>query len=316
MSNKLDVVADHLSPKSSELISLPDLIVRPAMPEDIVNINQLAEQQYFDLGLHNMQLYYETSPQTWFVATNKEGKLIGYDCYNDLGEGIHWGFQILVDSDYRGKGVTTAIFNYIGGFLKQGSNSTQLSLIRYPFRFYEFPIHGYWGVMPTEIPACETPDGYRIVPIDESNLSGVINYDKKILRHFNRAEFLQKWLCPADASLVKSLAIVDQNRNVCGFGALRLCSDFYQVNPCYTDSPALGISLLTSLVTGMKPYEIVFIEIIGTNSTSERFVHSLGLLKTSSEVRVYKMSSNEYDRRFKGEIAEEKVFALQDYWPV
>lgn len=309
---KVNVIGNHLKETSSED---DGIVVRLTRPEDLPQIETIAQDNHFDVGLHNLQFYYQSSPHSWFVAVNKQGQVVAYDSYNDLGNEVFWGFQILVNKEYRGRKLTSRMFNHYGGPLDQCGNSTLFSLQRYHFDYYEFRINGHWGVVTNRLKLPPLPRNLKIVKITEENIANVISYDKTILTQFNRDKFLRGWLL-ADSSIVKSLAAIDDNGKVVGFGAIRLYSDFHMINPCYADTSEVGLTLLVELAGTLKPTDPIFMESLANNKDSEFFANQLNLLKTSTETRVYKMPQTEFESRFKGKIPEKKVFAIQDYWPI
>jgi hypothetical protein len=67
------------------------------LPDDLPTIEKLTEHEHFNVGLHNLRLFYEMSPDCWHVAIeDATGEIVAFDASTKLPTGAYMG---LVSSD-------------------------------------------------------------------------------------------------------------------------------------------------------------------------------------------------------------------------
>lgn len=75
--------------------------IRRVELKDLEALEQLSAEEGWDIGVHNLLLYYQTCPEGWFLAETADGTIVAYDSYNCLPNGLRCGFQLVVRWSFK-----------------------------------------------------------------------------------------------------------------------------------------------------------------------------------------------------------------------
>jgi hypothetical protein len=79
-------------PGPNPTFTIPGYHVRKVQLGDLKAIEAIAAEENFDVGLHNIQLYFEMSPNDWHVAVeDKTNEIVAFDSYTKICHDCYMG---------------------------------------------------------------------------------------------------------------------------------------------------------------------------------------------------------------------------------
>uniref|UniRef100_A0A183J792 Acetyltransf_18 domain-containing protein n=1 Tax=Soboliphyme baturini TaxID=241478 RepID=A0A183J792_9BILA len=271
----------------------------------------LALHYYFSPGLHNLIVFYKSSPIGWQVAEDEDGTTVGYYIYNQLPvEGIRFGYQLLVSRKHTGKGITN-MFNMPK---KDGvpviANVTPDTIQRYLIdSWYEKLLCYVGAVFPGRgFPVHPPKNKLNIEEVTDAHLDAIYSYDLGLLG-FDRKQFLRLWLNKDEFG--KSVCAV-KDGIILGYGTLKIAEKYTMIAPVYADSDEVAFAILYELLHDYDMSLTLSLIFPATNAFMCHFVKNLGLQLFTSEMRITRGNCEAVVKN----LQMKKVYALHEFWPI
>lgn len=296
-------------PNSNE--KLAGFRCRKVTLEDLPALEKLGEEQHFDIGLENLELYYKTSPTDWNLIENDQGECVAYENVNRMPNGINFGFQIIVREDLRGLGLTR-LFEKFEDRLHMG-NATEYSILRWRFRTWHWRLIGFFGI-PNAVALEEWQklDALRMEKLSKGNLNELIKYDKNVTK-VDRTFFLTHW-CLADGNenLSRTSVVRNLKGKVVGFGTLRKTTGYYTLSPLYADSDQIAKAIIANLVAQLSTGDYFYFKCLANRQLMVACANDFGLVQTETEMQHYFEQAEAYCKSVKWP----SVYCVHEFWPV
>lgn len=202
--------------------------------EDLEDIEMLCRDVHFDVGYHNVKLYYEASPEGWNAFADEKDKVVAVSATNILSNGLIYGYITVTREEYRGAGLAIALMPDFEAEPVMGS-SNHLSIARRGLsgHYWLEKRHGMYGFVQKR--SCEAftipkVSGVRIETVTYDSAGPLLAYDASVSL-VDRKEFVRKWSLPPQGNepeYGRSVVALDEKTGAClGYGTMRLFSDYY-----------------------------------------------------------------------------------------
>jgi GNAT superfamily N-acetyltransferase len=221
--------------------------------------------------------YLELQPDGCFVAM-LDGKPVGTLTTCVFGP-VAWIAMVLVDSEYRGRGVGTALMHQALEFLEQqGVSSARLDATPLGQPLYEklgfvaeYSLHRYEGSLPPAEPK-QGPVPLSVEPLIPAYVPDVLQIDREVTQTDRR-----KLLLRLASEFPETMRVLRGASATLGFCGARPGARALQIGPCLARGPA-GRSLLED-VRQQYGRKQVFIDIPDDNEPAFRWALETGLTK-------------------------------------
>ncbi|VDP43028.1 unnamed protein product, partial [Soboliphyme baturini] len=135
---------------------------RLATTLDLARIEELSLGVEFEQGVHNWQLYFETSPDTFYVLESEDyGQVVGYLSRNHIGGGVMLNHHIVMLPEFRRRCAVQGLLRQLRqqwpGPVVSNVNAIGLTLLQSYLEhnriFYGPRFIGYYGFLPDVFPS-------------------------------------------------------------------------------------------------------------------------------------------------------------------
>ena len=228
--------------------------------------------------------YLELQPDGCFVAM-LDGKPVGTLTTCVFGP-IAWIAMVLVDSEYRGRGVGTTLMRQALEFLEQrGVSSTRLDATPLGQPLYEklgfvaeYTLHRYEGILPPAEPKQQTAP-LSVEPLVPAYVPDMLLIDREVTRTDRR-----KLLLRLASEFTETMRVLRGASVTLGFCGTRPGTRALQIGPCLARAAA-GRPLLDDILQHYG-HRQVFIDIPDDNEPAVRWALETGLTKQRPLLRM------------------------------
>jgi GNAT superfamily N-acetyltransferase len=238
--------------------------------------------------------YLDLQPDGCFLATFDD-KPVGTLTTCIFGS-VGWIAMVLVDSEYRGRGIGTALMRHALEFLEQQDvSSARLDATPLGQPIYEklgfvaeYALHRYEGILPPKEPKKGTvtlsskgqsPFSHNVEPLVQAHVQDLLMIDRETTRTDR-----QKLLLRLASEFPQAMRVLRGTNAIEGFRAARPGARAFQIGPCVARGPA-GRQLLED-VRQQYGGEHVFLDIPDDNGPAVRWAEETGL---STQRRLLRM---------------------------
>lgn len=262
---------------------------------------KMAEEQNWNPGLDDAEIFYAADPNGFFIA-ELEGEPIGcisavsYD--DDFG---FVGFYVMKEGfqgNYFGSQLALKAMRYLygknvglDGVIERIENYTRLGFkFAYPNARYEYTI-------PKNFEHTPCP---KIRNYSEDIFDAICRYDAECFPA-ERSNFLKSWFT-APNSFTK---VIIDNDKVLGYSTARKCQLGYKIGPLFADGMLQANNLFLEIISNLPAGEKVFLDIPEINMDAK-------ILSSKYEMRKVFETARMYSRE-KPQISIHKVFGITSF---
>ncbi|XP_060084528.1 uncharacterized protein LOC132563794 [Ylistrum balloti] len=266
--------------------------IRQMQHKDLPAVNRILESEKWVMEKAYTECAFKTDPKGFFVAEKDDGEIIGSHGYlshtKDLATMGLW----MVKKEYRNSNVGLQLY----GKVHQAVGSSNLGTFVWPY--YQEKIKEEHGVKPNKAymtwynyghidqRTCENKgkEDFTVVPIEQTNLSDVLNYDTDIHK-VARKEYIRNWI---DHDRSRTYVAMRDGK-VCGYGVLRSQDSFNQIAPLYADDKKVAKGLFRHLASDVPSGEKVGFSSPFENSSATEFAAVNKMMKPGIPlIKIYK----------------------------
>lgn len=257
-----------------------DIIIRTLRPEEIGIPIEWARREGWNPGVHDAACHFVVDPAGWFCA-EKDGEVIGVVVGTNYDDSFSfWGFYIIKE-EYRNLGIGWNLFqkmrDHVGdrnlgcdGVYDMQNRYKEKAGLKFAYRNIRWQ-----GVS----------QGVRsddLIPATDIPFTSLLMYDTA---HFpvERRSFLQQWIRQPGGT---SLAMVDPEDKVTGYGAIRQCFEGHKIGPVFADTPQIADAIFDGL-TATVPGETIFFDTPELNIDAVHMATRRGMSEVFGTARMY-----------------------------
>ena len=257
-----------------------ECVIRRMRREEFPLAIEWAGDEGWNPGVHDDDCFFAADPEGFFVAEIEDIPvgMISMVCYDDR---FAFAGLYIVKPEFRGRGCGMQLYQAaIGraGNRTVGGDAVVAMVDRYQARTglrFAYKNIRFEGTGGGEVPAGLVP--VRRIPFDL-----LIEYDR---RHFpaSRARFLRCWISREGS---ETLAAVDDEGNLRGYGVRRTCISGHKIGPLFADTPAIADDLFRGLSAAV-PSEPVFLDVPTPNTAALELANRHGMTAVFETARMY-----------------------------
>lgn len=305
-------------PGPDPTVKIPNFRARYSTADDLAEIDSIGSHYLFSVGLTNLNIYYQISPDSFIVVEEEStGKIVAYDSWNRMSQSIYWGFQMAVLPEFKGRGLTRLFKTMNTADFHFGGDQTHDSLIRYPMPVFGCKIVGFYGHLRKPLSLKMSSDiDFTVEPMLQDHLRSVISYDRA-LSGLDRREFITKWTLPSDPNTGSSVVALGgkDGDELVGFGTIRWFQSYWTLSPVYANSDSVASHIMEALLRlKVELGQGVFLR----SGAHFRFVFEFAkrhqMQRVETEVRSF--SDTFFRDNVDRNVDYSRVYAMNDFYPL
>jgi GNAT superfamily N-acetyltransferase len=226
------------------------------------------------------------NPENICLSASDGEKVIGTATAINYDNDVAWIGMMLVDREYRGRGVSKLL---LSGLFEQLKSCRSLKLDATPagqpvyqkFGFKdEYLIHRMTAP-PVSLKALPFDDGHSMEQVQPNNIPEVIEYDKQVFGA-NRRQLIE-FLIENDQ---ENAWVIRQNGKISGLALVRKGTRFYQIGPVFASGTEDAKKLIAKSLEGLVGQPLV-IDILNDKKELMDWLIILGFSQQRPFVRMY-----------------------------
>lgn len=239
-----------------------------------------AASEGWNPGLHDAECFWPVDPEGFFCA-EKEGKIVGTAAIVNYDDRFSFGGFYIVDPAYRAGGIGMQMARYAmshAGSRVIGFDGVVAMVEKYEQKgglFLHYNNARYEGTGGGTM-----PEG--LTPVEDVPFSDLLAYDTA---HFpaRRETFLRCWIRQEGHF---SLARLDRDGRILGYGVRRTCHSGYKIGPLFARDRATAETILDGLIAGI-PGEHFYLDIPRPNAAAVALVEDRKMVPVFFTARLY-----------------------------
>lgn len=133
---------------AAEVQIVDNIFARLMQPSDFDAVDRIAETVSFHIGVHNWEILWKVSPNTFRVFVDKsKSKIIGFHTDNEVNSTYLWGHQLVLIKEYHSLGIFQKLVQQLekerAGRGTEGHNRNHITLLRPGFNSISIKWLGY-----------------------------------------------------------------------------------------------------------------------------------------------------------------------------
>lgn len=283
----------------------PSIALRNLRIEDIPSAMNFVLSEGWNQTEKDWMLFLK-NPLNVCKAAELDGKLVGTTTSVNFSGEVIWVSMVLVDKEYRGKGISTVLF---GSVLAELNHDKSIKLDATPAGLSAYRKFGFveeYQILEMVNPSFEAlPEDYVDVStqlITEEDIPSVVLFDK--LAFGADRSLLIKYLVnefPEKSYMIK------RNNEITGFALGREGNKYHRIGPLSASSPEDVRILISHALRRLKGKAIV-IDILENKSESIEWLSALGFTKKRFFTRMFQT-----ENPFPGEVSLQYLIAGPEY---
>ncbi len=266
--------------------------VRPATREEVEQMVAWAAEEGWNPSVHDADVYYRTSPESYFVAL-EEGAMVGGISAVPYGENYGFIGLFIVEPGHRGVNVgielgQKALDHLMGRNV--GIDGVDAKVKNYEHIGFQLAYRNIRFECPGETPMPEAlvhpelpkDQHLEIVPIGRVPFEELAAYDAACFGA-PRENFLRLWL-EQEGSEVRAALV---NGQLAGYAKIRRCKTGYKFCPLFADQPAVAEALYRELRGLMEPGKPSYLDAPEVNAAALAMVEHYGMTQCFQCTRMY-----------------------------
>lgn len=265
--------------------------IRPATKQDLEVVIEWAEDEGWNPGVDDLNVFYNTEPDGFLVGL-VDGEIASSISVIKYANNYSFlGFYI-VHPNFRGRGIGLSTWQAgidrlsdhtigLDGVLEQQEN-----YLRSGFKFASNNIR-YQGIPDIVKTADKHNVDRTIVRAIKPNDIALLNELDQECFGADRAHFLRMWLSDKAPKLRQTMiAITDEK--IMGFGTIRKCSEGFKIGPLFAENVEAAELIFLKLVNAVPPLSQITLDISELNEHAFNLVKKYNLEPVFSTARMYR----------------------------
>ena len=258
-----------------------NVVIRLMQPRDIPDGLRLKELAGWNQTEHDWRRFIEMSPEGCFVA-EVDGYVVGTVTTVAYENRVSWIGMMLVDPDYRRRGIASLLMNRAIEHLK-GKGTIKLDATPQGREVYErLGFHEEYGLvrMLAENPLISSEGDGKISPVSEGSLDVILRFDREAFGA-DRGEIISSlWKQKADIAWK-----YETDTGLSGYCFGRNGAKFTQIGPLVAESAEIALALLKKAIASSGPGAYV----IDVPDVQHSFVDAVGKAGFEVQRSLYRM---------------------------